>query len=137
LEGYAASGNSGNGTGAPPNDLEAAILATVTAGRYTAILSGNGGGTGIGLVVYKLRSRHDCHAARERSCRPGPGVRLREAKRFLAWNKIKMKWPFDDGHFIVHEMSSSHLAHLPRIAGAFSAQATRRQSAVAADKKTP
>ena len=39
---------------APPNDLEA-ILATVTAGRYTAILSGNGGGTGIGLVeVYKL-----------------------------------------------------------------------------------
>jgi len=41
---------------AAPNDLEAAILATVTAGRYTAILSGNGGGTGIGLVeVYKLR----------------------------------------------------------------------------------
>jgi len=41
---------------APPNDQEAAILATVTAGRYTAILSGNGGGTGIGLVeVYKLR----------------------------------------------------------------------------------
>jgi hypothetical protein len=41
---------------APPNDLEAAILATVTAGRYTAILSGNGGGTGIGLVeIYKLR----------------------------------------------------------------------------------
>ena len=41
---------------APPNDLEAAILATVAAGRYTAILSGNGGGTGIGLVeVYKLR----------------------------------------------------------------------------------
>jgi sugar lactone lactonase YvrE len=40
---------------APPNDLEAAILATVVAGRYTAILAGNGGGTGIGLVeVYKL-----------------------------------------------------------------------------------
>ena len=40
---------------APPNDLEAAILATVAAGNYTAILSGNGGGTGIGLVeVYKL-----------------------------------------------------------------------------------
>jgi hypothetical protein len=40
---------------APPNDLEAAILATVPAGNYTAILSGNGGGTGIGLVeVYKL-----------------------------------------------------------------------------------
>jgi hypothetical protein len=41
---------------APPNDLEAAILATVAAGHYTAILSGNGGGTGIGLVeVYTLR----------------------------------------------------------------------------------
>jgi sugar lactone lactonase YvrE len=41
---------------APPNDLEAAILATVPAGKYTAILQGNGGGTGIGLVeVYKLR----------------------------------------------------------------------------------
>jgi hypothetical protein len=40
---------------APPNDLESAILATVAAGRYTAILSGSGGGTGIGLVeVYKL-----------------------------------------------------------------------------------
>jgi hypothetical protein len=40
---------------APPNDLEAAILTTVAAGRYTAILEGNGGGTGIGLVdVYKL-----------------------------------------------------------------------------------
>jgi hypothetical protein len=40
---------------APPNDLEAAILATVPAGNYTAILSGDGGGTGIGLVeVYKL-----------------------------------------------------------------------------------
>src|SRR5438067_48751 len=41
---------------APPNDLEAAILVTVAAGHYTAILSGNGGGTGIGLVeIYKLR----------------------------------------------------------------------------------
>jgi hypothetical protein len=40
---------------APPNDLEAAILATVAPGNYTAILSGNGDGTGIGLVeVYKL-----------------------------------------------------------------------------------
>ena len=40
---------------APPNDLEAAILAPVAAGNYTAILSGNGGATGIGLVeVYKL-----------------------------------------------------------------------------------
>jgi hypothetical protein len=40
---------------APPNDLEAAILAPVSTGNYTAILSGNGLGTGIGLVeVYKL-----------------------------------------------------------------------------------
>ncbi len=40
---------------APPNDLEAAILAPVAAGNYTAILSGNSLGTGIGLVeVYKL-----------------------------------------------------------------------------------
>ena len=41
---------------APPNDLESAMVVTVAAGRYTAILSGKGGGTGIGLVeVYKLR----------------------------------------------------------------------------------
>ena len=40
---------------APPNDLEAVILAPVAAGNYTAILSGNGGATGIGLVeIYKL-----------------------------------------------------------------------------------
>ena len=39
---------------APRNDLEAAILAPVAAGNYTTILSGNGGGTGIGLIeVYK------------------------------------------------------------------------------------
>jgi hypothetical protein len=39
---------------APPNDLEAAILAPVAAGNYTAILSGNDNGTGIGLLeVYK------------------------------------------------------------------------------------
>jgi hypothetical protein len=39
---------------APPNDLEAAILAPVAAGNYTAILSGTGGGTGIGLIeIYK------------------------------------------------------------------------------------
>jgi Cytochrome c len=41
---------------APPNDLESAMVVTVTTGRYTAILSGKNGGTGIGLVeVYKLR----------------------------------------------------------------------------------
>jgi len=39
---------------APPNELEAAILAPVAAGNYTAILSGNAGGTGIGMIeVYK------------------------------------------------------------------------------------
>jgi sugar lactone lactonase YvrE len=43
-------------TCAPPNDLEAAILTTVAPGNYTATLSGQNGGTGIGLVeVYKLR----------------------------------------------------------------------------------
>jgi len=41
---------------APPNDLESAMVVTVAAGNYTAILSGEGGGTGIGLVeVYKLQ----------------------------------------------------------------------------------
>jgi hypothetical protein len=41
---------------APPNDLESAMVVTVAPGRYTAILSGQSGGTGIGLVeVYKLR----------------------------------------------------------------------------------
>lgn len=45
-------------TGIPPgNELEAAIVATLPANNagYTAILAGNGGGTGIGLVeVYDL-----------------------------------------------------------------------------------
>ncbi len=41
---------------APPNDLESAILATVATGNYTAILQGNNGGTGIGLVeVYNIK----------------------------------------------------------------------------------
>jgi sugar lactone lactonase YvrE len=41
---------------APPNDLESAIIVTVAAGNYTAVLQGNGGGTGIGLVeVYNVR----------------------------------------------------------------------------------
>jgi hypothetical protein len=55
LEGHAAGGVQTTGL-ASPNDLEAAIFVTVVAGRYTAILSGNGGGTGVGLVeVYNLR----------------------------------------------------------------------------------
>jgi streptogramin lyase len=41
---------------APQNDLESALVVTLPAGQYTAILAGNGGGTGIGLVeVFKLR----------------------------------------------------------------------------------
>ena len=41
---------------APPNNLESAIIVTVPAGNYTAILSGQNSGTGIGLVeVYNVR----------------------------------------------------------------------------------
>jgi sugar lactone lactonase YvrE len=41
---------------APPNNLESALVVTVAPGNYTAILEGNGGGTGIGLVeIYKVR----------------------------------------------------------------------------------
>ena len=40
---------------APTNDAEAAILATVTNGAYTAIVAGQNSGTGVGLVeVYNL-----------------------------------------------------------------------------------
>ena len=35
---------------APTNDLESAIVTALAPGRYTAILSGNNGGTGTGLV---------------------------------------------------------------------------------------
>jgi hypothetical protein len=39
----------------PTNDLESAILTTLSPGTYTAILSGKNGGTGVGLVeVYDL-----------------------------------------------------------------------------------
>ena len=42
---------------APAHDLESAILATLAPGAYTAVLRGNGGATGIGLVeVYDLQS---------------------------------------------------------------------------------
>jgi hypothetical protein len=41
---------------APPNNLESAIVVTVATGKYTAVLQGNNGGIGIGLVeVYKVR----------------------------------------------------------------------------------
>ena len=40
---------------APANDLEPAILLTLSPGAYTAILAGKNGGTGVGLVeVYDL-----------------------------------------------------------------------------------
>jgi sugar lactone lactonase YvrE len=40
----------------PSNDLESAILVTLPAGNYTAIVSGKNGGTGVGLVeAYNLR----------------------------------------------------------------------------------
>jgi hypothetical protein len=35
---------------APPSDLDAAILATLPPGLYTALLAGRNGGTGVGLV---------------------------------------------------------------------------------------
>ncbi len=43
-------------TGIPPtNDLESAILMTLEPGSYTAVMSGNEGGTGVGLVeIYTL-----------------------------------------------------------------------------------
>jgi len=41
---------------APPNDLESAILATLSNGNYTAIVSGKNGATGVGLLeVYNLQ----------------------------------------------------------------------------------
>ena len=41
---------------APTNDLESAILITLSPGSYTAIVSGKNGGTGVGLVeVFKQR----------------------------------------------------------------------------------
>jgi N-acetylneuraminic acid mutarotase len=49
---------------APPNDLEAAILATVTPGNYTAVVSGVNGATGVGLVeVYDLEGGADSRLA--------------------------------------------------------------------------
>lgn len=40
----------------PPNDLESALIADVTAGPYTALVRANGDGAGIGLVeIYNLQ----------------------------------------------------------------------------------
>ena len=46
-----------NSTIPPTNDLESAIIATLAAGNYTAVLSDQNGGSGIGLVeVYDLQT---------------------------------------------------------------------------------
>jgi hypothetical protein len=49
---------------APPHDKEAALIATLTAGNYTAILTGKNGGTGVGLAeVYDLDQTADSRLA--------------------------------------------------------------------------
>ena len=49
---------------APSNDKEAALIATLTAGNYTAILSGKNGGTGVALAeVYDLDQAADSRLA--------------------------------------------------------------------------
>ena len=52
-------------SGAPPqNDLESAILATLAPGSYTAILRGQGNGTGVGLIeAYDLDAALDAQLA--------------------------------------------------------------------------
>jgi hypothetical protein len=48
----------------PQNDLESAIVATLDPGNYTAIVSGKGGGTGVGLVEgYDLDQAADSQLA--------------------------------------------------------------------------
>ena len=45
---------------APPNDLDAALIATLPAGNYTAIVTGKNGRTGVGLAeVYDLEQTAD------------------------------------------------------------------------------
>ncbi|PYK73133.1 MAG: hypothetical protein DME42_07550 [Verrucomicrobia bacterium] len=49
---------------APSNDKEAALIATLTAGNYTAIVTGKNGGTGVGLAeVYDLDQAADSRLA--------------------------------------------------------------------------
>jgi hypothetical protein len=52
-------------TGIPPtNDLESAILATLTPGNYTGIVRGNGGTSGVALIeVYDLNQNVDAKMA--------------------------------------------------------------------------
>jgi hypothetical protein len=48
----------------PQNDLESAIVATLDPGNYTAIVSGKGGGTGVGLIEgYDLDQAADSQLA--------------------------------------------------------------------------
>jgi glucose/arabinose dehydrogenase len=49
---------------APPDDKEAALIAPLTAGNYTAIVTGKNGGTGVGLAeVYDLDQAADSRLA--------------------------------------------------------------------------
>jgi glucose/arabinose dehydrogenase len=49
---------------APPNDNEAALIASLTAGNYTAIVTGKNGGTGVALAeVYDLNESADSQLA--------------------------------------------------------------------------
>ncbi|MGB9055848.1 MAG: hypothetical protein WCC54_26610, partial [Pseudolabrys sp.] len=49
---------------APSNDKEAALIATLTAGNYTAIVRGKNGGTGVCLAeVYDLDQAADSRLA--------------------------------------------------------------------------
>ena len=49
---------------APSNDLESAIVADLAPGAYTAILAGNAGTTGVGLVeIYDLSTNQDSRLA--------------------------------------------------------------------------
>jgi glucose/arabinose dehydrogenase len=49
---------------APPNDKEAALIATLPAGNYTAVVSGKNGGTGVALAeVYDLDQAADSRLA--------------------------------------------------------------------------
>jgi Right handed beta helix region len=49
---------------APANNLESAIVATVSPGNYTAVLRGNGNGSGVGLVdAYDLAQGSKSHLA--------------------------------------------------------------------------
>jgi glucose/arabinose dehydrogenase len=49
---------------APPDDKEAALIATLTAGNYSAIVSGKNGGTGVALAeVYDLDQAADSRLA--------------------------------------------------------------------------